>query len=206
MEWGRDLLTTQVNIKVKSKSNCSWNHTTERRQTQKEDVHAGEGGVIPNFTEKCEYLFPTHEYFMVLLGVSPHILLKCWNVFVNLEGEAEVRGDSARVSSSQKTLTEAWLLVWPLSLCTVGRGAVQGVRGRIRAEMTRNHPEPCSYAPKAPKIHMTDAFQETTPNMMKFAIKWSDREMRSPLLQSKQWTALQVKGADSVFLHWKNWI
>lgn len=71
-------------------------------------------------------------------------------------------------------------------------------RGRIRAEMTRNHPEPCSCAPKAPKIHMTNAFQETTPNMMTFAIKWSEREMRSPLLHSKQWTALQVKGADSV--------
>lgn len=61
--------------------------------------------------------------------------------------------------------------------------------------MARNHPEP---ALKVPKIHTTDAFQETTPNMMTFAIKWSEREMRSALLHSKQWTALQVKGADSV--------
>lgn len=71
-------------------------------------------------------------------------------------------------------------------------------RGRIRAEMARNHPEPCSYATKVPKIHMTDAFQEMTPNMMTFVIKWSEREMRSPSLHPKQWTALQVKGADSV--------
>lgn len=133
---------------------------------------------------------------MVLLGVSPHILLKCWNVFVNGRGE--------RTQHSHTRLPEDidWGLIARLTSVSVHSGPWSGsrsyFRGRIRAEMTHNHPEPGSYAHKAPKIHMTDAFQETMPNMMTFAIKLSEREMRLPLLHSKQWTALQVKGADSV--------
>lgn len=137
---------------------------------------------------------------MVLLGVSPHVLLKCWNVFVNLEEGG--RGERTQRSCIQLPEDIDCGLIARLTSVSVHCGPWSSsrsyFRGGIRAEMTRNHPEPCSYSPKAPKIHMTDAFQETTPNMMTFAVKWSEREMRSPSLHSKQWTALQVKGADSV--------
>lgn len=135
----------------------SRNRTTERRQTQEEYIHAGEGGVGPNLTEKWEYLFLAHEYFMVLLGVSPHILSKCWNAFVNPEWEAEVRGHSARVSSSQKTSTVPWLLVWPLSLCTVGRGAVPGVTLEAGSEQ---------------KWHTQPSWTLLRPYQMKWQGKW----------------------------------
>lgn len=62
-----------------------------------------------------------------------------------------------------------------LCLCGPWSSSRSYFRGRIRAEIARNHSESCSYAPKAPKIHMTHAFQETTPNMMTFTIKWSER-------------------------------
>lgn len=110
---------------------------------------------------------------MVLLGVSPHVLLKCWNVFVNLGGGG--RGERTQRSRIRLPEDIDCGLIARLTSASVHCGPWSSsrsyFRGGIRAEMTRNHPEPCGYAPKAPKIHMTDAFQETTPNMMTFAIK-----------------------------------
>lgn len=90
----------------------------------------------------------------------------------------------------------AWLLVWPLSLCTSGSSSSY-FRGRDRAEMTHSHLKPCSYALKVPKLHMT---QETTPNVIMFLVKFNERETISPVLHPKHWTAASFKGADSVGL------
>lgn len=153
-----------------------------------------------NFTEKWENLFLAHEYFMILLGVSPHILcwkIKFWNAFMNPEQEAEVRGLSTRVSRSRSQKTSTGMIACLTSVSVhIGqwRSSSSCFRGSDRAEMTH---EPCSYALKVPKFHMT---QETTPNVMMFLVKLNERETISPLLHPKQWTAVSAKGADSVGL------
>lgn len=138
---------------------------------------------------------------MILLGVSPHILcwkIKCWN-FV-YEPRAGGRGERTQHSPIPLPEDIDWHdCLSDLCLCASvhirqWRSSSSYFRGRERAEMTH---EPCSYALKVPKFYMT---QETTPNVMMFLLKLIERETISPLLHPKQWTAVSVKGADSVVL------